>query len=676
MERDNKPLFVVITYTGNRDLAGTDATVKLQLFDDRNNSTPPIDLSHTFVDDFERGKIDTFKLRGQDTAQLSRTSKITELELRIENCGVLSDWYVDKVEVQNLETNETFLFPVFRWIRKGVVYRIQHLDTSLPQGQPKPVGDARKAELRVTRSLYELDQKLPAQFPGGPCQVKKVPQEEHFQLEEMLTIGKQAIKLKKTADYTKALKLDIKCLDDIKKIYSGDFNIPERASFWRSDEYFAMQRVAGLNHSIIELVTSIPSKFPVTDDLLQPFLEGLTLAQALEKKRLFMCDLHLMDGLLLKENRKLCAPIALFFLNTKNTLRPVAIQLNQRPGIDNPIFTPGCPTWTWTLVKMWFNHADALYHQALTHLGFTHLLMEGFSLATHRQLSVSHPVFKILAPHFLYLHAINSLALSELLDDGGWVDKTTSYGNTGMYQLVERGFQQWSVEQHGLLHNDLRRRGVDDPEVLPNYPYRDDATLLYDAISEYVNSYIDLYYKDNETLQADYEVQHWVKELAEERNFSEGGIGILGLPVKGSLTSLDQLKDIVVCIIYTCSVGHAATNFIQYDEYGFPPNYPLTLNKHMLKDFVATEADVVKALPDIVSIMDSLTITKILSTKSTKSLGYFEVQFIYDPKAIAIVNSFRKRLEEISEIIDKRNIERHPSYNYLDPKYIPNAISI
>ena len=27
-------------------------------------------------------------------------------------------------------------------------------------------------------------------------------------------------------------------------------------------------------------------------------------------------------------------------------------------------------------------------------------------------------------------------------------------------------------------------------------------------------------------------------------------------------------------IIYTCSVSHASTNFPQYEEYGFPPNYP------------------------------------------------------------------------------------------------------
>ena len=39
--------------------------------------------------------------------------------------------------------------------------------------------------------------------------------------------------------------------------------------------------------------------------------------------------------------------------------------------------------------------------------GFTHILMETVAICTHRQLSPSHPIFKLLAPHFLYLIAVN-----------------------------------------------------------------------------------------------------------------------------------------------------------------------------------------------------------------------------------------------------------------------------
>ena len=38
---------------------------------------------------------------------------------------------------------------------------------------------------------------------------------------------------------------------------------------------------------------------------------------------------------------------------------------------------------------------------------FTHLIMEGIAVVTNRELSQSHPIFRLLAPHFLFLLAIN-----------------------------------------------------------------------------------------------------------------------------------------------------------------------------------------------------------------------------------------------------------------------------
>lgn len=72
------------------------------------------------------------------------------------------------------------------------------------------------------------------------------------------------------------------------------------------------------------------------------------------------------------------------------------------------VYTPKDPTNTWLVAKMFYNNAEAQHHQALTHLGYTHLLMEGVVICTHRNLSPSHPLFKLMAPHFLFLLAINT----------------------------------------------------------------------------------------------------------------------------------------------------------------------------------------------------------------------------------------------------------------------------
>ena len=53
---------------------------------------------------------------------------------------------------------------------------------------------------------------------------------------------------------------------------------------------------------------------------------------------------------------------------------------------------------------------------------------------------------------------------------------------------------------------------------------------------------------------------------------------ILFQGVPASLTSAEELTEMLTVFIFISSVGHAAANFGQYDEYAFPPNYPSTLN--------------------------------------------------------------------------------------------------
>jgi hypothetical protein len=42
--------------------------------------------------------------------------------------------------------------------------------------------------------------------------------------------------------------------------------------------------------------------------------------------------------------------------------------------------------------------------------------------------------------------------------------------------------------------------------------------------------------------------------------------------------SIGNLVTVLTNIIYICSVEHSATNFPQYEQYGFPPNLPATLH--------------------------------------------------------------------------------------------------
>ncbi|CAL1548228.1 unnamed protein product [Lymnaea stagnalis] len=664
--------YVVKVHTGNgfKTLTG-DVNVVIKLYDDLNHSSEKIHLKT----DLDEKAPCTFTIPGRDTKQLNNKGKISMIEFWRDSLELYNDRYLDKIEVDNVKTKETFVFPVFRWVKPNTCYQVRHLDTSLPQYDDDAQQEQRRTEIEERRKEYVLDQK----FPNGPIQVKQLPRIEDFSCKHKLTLIYFRARLEIMKYLDNIFSGPWHSIEDRLNVYSDiGFPVPKNAEAWKEDVNFAMQRVASVNTSLIKLMTSVPEKFPVTDKILSPLLQGLSVRDAIKQKRLFVCDLEILDGLPVKDNFTLCAPIGLFFMDDSSQLKPVAIQLFQEPGPDNPIFTPGCNVWTWNMVKMWYNNAESFYHQSLTHLGLTHLMMESFALATERNLSVSHPVYKLLKPHFLDLMAINNLAITTLINDGGWIDRVTNAGHKGLHAVIVKRLETWKLDIDGILPQDLKKRGLDDPSVLPCYHYREDATLLYSAINRYVCDYLQLYYRAPKDLSGDYEIQSFVQELVKEKDYAKGGMGIKGLPGNGALTNLDQLQQICTSVIYISSVAHAATNFPQYDEYGFPPKWPLLFSGKppTNPEVILQEGDLMKCLPDKATTLAIMEITKLLSTSPTKSLGDFETQYIFDPKALEILDRFRQELIDIGKTIGARNAKRMFPYTYLDPVEIPNSISI
>ncbi|XP_070566962.1 allene oxide synthase-lipoxygenase protein-like [Ptychodera flava] len=409
----------------------------------------------------------------------------------------------------------------------------------------------------------------------------------------------------------------------------------------------------------------------VTEKMLKPMLENLSIEDAIKEKRLYIINYEVLKCI---EDKKICAPIALFFVNSKKEFVPVAIQLLQEKGDKNPVFLPTDYRYTWMLAKMHFNNADASFHQSCSHLGFTHLIMESIAVCTHRNLSPSHPLFRLMAPHFLYILAINSLALTKLVIPGGWVDQTMTIGRDGMFTLVAKVFAEWRMDVDGTLPEDLKQRGVDDKKALPNYHYRDDAKRLYKAINDYVKRVVSAHYGNPGKIARDEEIQSWAKEMVAP---IPEGCGIKGVPGNGSFRTVDQIVQTVTSVIFISSVGHAAVNFGQYDQYGFPANYPATLQSDPPSSKVRLdERAILDQLPTKESTLSVLEVTRVLSTKATNSLGDFEVQYQYDNIGGKAVDEFKKRLVKIGDEIDEQNKTRDPTYTHLHPKNVPNAISI
>ncbi|XP_045132500.1 polyunsaturated fatty acid 5-lipoxygenase-like isoform X2 [Portunus trituberculatus] len=652
---DMKKAFQLMVKTGDQEGAGTDANVWVVLEDEKGRATPRFKLDKILYNDLERSKRDTYKVDCPE-----EFGRVARIRLSRDSQGIADDWFCDYIHIEDRRNNNkrkiskdhaaktvrnflgsayikenaaeektVYFFPIHRWVAARNDYLFDEYGVCLPQLDISL--EARKHDLQKKRESY----KYIVHAPGMVAQIENLPSDEKFSEEYYWTFASEKVSLLAQTKFIEWTTSKWNTLENLKSVFKKSLGEPECIDVWKEDWWFGLQRLQGVNPQVIALCPAIPDNFDVTEETVKGLLDDLTLEEALKKKKLFICDLEITDNLECKDNRELASPLALFYLNKKNELMPVAIQLKQKKGPDNPVYTPNDSPNTWLVAKMFYNNAEAQHHQALTHLGYTHLLMEGVVICTHRNLSPSHPLFKLMAPHFLFLLAINTRGLEKLVAPGGWVDMCMTQGVQGIFELMKRGFDRWRFDREGQVEKELESRGVLDPDVLPYYPYRDDAIPLYNVIKKYVRTVVTHHYDTPEKLTGDWELKWWREELVKPRD--NNGVGLKNVPGNDEegFTSVDQVVDAVTVIIATCSLGHAAANFQQYEQYGFVPNYPgILMGPVPSEKKIYTEKDIMALLPDKRMTLDIMVITKLLSSRGTNSLGNFEMQYLYDPVGV------------------------------------------
>ena len=450
--------------------------------------------------------------------------------------------------------------------------------------------------------------------------------------------------------------------------------LPPIAKDYQIDEVFAEMRVAGPNPIMLRRVERLDGRFPVTDQHYQLAVPGDTLEAAGQEGRLYLADYQLLDGV---ENghfpdaqKYLYAPLALFALPPgKTKLVPVAIQCKQEPAPDNPVFTPD-DGYNWLIAKTVVEIADGNVHEAITHLGRTHLLIEPFVIATHRQLAASHPLHLLLEPHFEGTLAINNQAHRHLVAPGGACDQMMAGTIAETRGLAVKGLKSYPFRD-STLPQVLRERGLDDPGLLPHYPYRDDALLYWQVIRRWASDYLALYYPTDADVQQDAELRNWLAELA-----SPDGGRVVGLGFTGQAPDRDALTDIVAKIIFTSSAQHAAVNFPQCDLMTYVPNMPLAgyAPAPTRKDG-GTLADYLAMLPPRHTSELQVELGYLLGATHYTTLGQYGRRHFRDPRVAGPLMTFEKQLFQIGQIIAERNRRRRP-YTYLEPAGVPQSINV
>uniref|UniRef100_A0A8C9P216 Arachidonate 15-lipoxygenase type B n=1 Tax=Spermophilus dauricus TaxID=99837 RepID=A0A8C9P216_SPEDA len=416
---------------------------------------------------------------------------------------------------------------------------------------------------------------------------------------------------------------------------------------WQDDTFFASQFLNGLNPVLIQRCRSLPKNFPVTDDMVAPILgPGTSLQAELEKGSLFLVDHGILSGVRTNvingKPQFSAAPMTLLYQSPGNgPLLPLAIQLSQTPGPNNPIFLPTDDKWDWLLAKTWVRNAEFSVHEALTHLLHAHLLPEVFTLATLRQLPSCHPLFK-----------------------------STGLGIGGFSELIQRNMEQLSYSVL-CLPEDIRARGVED---IPNYYYRDDGMQIWGAMERFVSEIVGIYYPNDASVRDDQELQAWVREI-----FSRGFLDRESSGVPSSLDTQEALVRYVTMVIFTCSAQHSAISAGQFDSSVWMPNLPPTMQlppptskgQAQPEGFIAT-------LPPVNATCDIIIALWLLSREpgDQRPLGTYPDEHFTEEAPQRSIAAFQDHLTQISRDIKERNQKLALPYPYLDPSLIENSVSI
>ncbi|MDB9316333.1 lipoxygenase family protein [Nodularia spumigena] len=469
----------------------------------------------------------------------------------------------------------------------------------------------------------------------------------------------------------------VNSLKDYQKLFTT-IELPAIAKTFDQDQVFAYMQVAGYNPLVIKRVNSPGANFPVEETHYQAVMgNDDSLAAAGQEGRLYLADYQILDGAIngtyLNYQKYAYAPLALFAIpknsDPNRLLRPIAIQCGQTPGADYPIITPNSGKYAWLFAKTIVHIADGNFHEAVSHLARTHLFVGVFVIATHRQLSPSHPLSLLLRPHFEGTLAINNAAQEVLIAPGGGVDRLLSSTIDNSRILAVRGLQSYSFNE-AMLPNQLKQRGVDDPELLPVYPYRDDALLIWNAIHQWVSDYLSLYYPTDKDIQNDTALQAWAAEAK-----AENGGRVPDFGENGGIQTLDYLVDAATLIIFTASAQHAAVNFPQKDLMSYAPAFPLAGYVSASIKGEVSEQDYLNLLPPLEQAQQQFNLLTLLGSIYYNQLGEYPKSHFANPKVQTLLQKFQSQLQQIEITINQRNLHR-PTYEYLLPSKIPQSINI
>ncbi|XP_073349148.1 hydroperoxide isomerase ALOXE3-like isoform X2 [Pagrus major] len=244
------------------------------------------------------------------------------------------DWFCSKIVVKTPEEYE-ILFPCHRWLSRGesVFLRGGRATKAFEDLHPRLL-EQRKKELLQQKITYKW-----SEYADGMPYMLNIPnpravpteisysQSKAFQFESRRQNIGFVLKLKDLTDEP------WESFEAMKEFpWFKDSPLLEYVSqHWQDDDFFGYQFLNGANPHSIQRCSTLPSNFPVAEEMVKPFLaNGSSLTAEMKKGNIFITNYKIMDGLPTRvidgKLAVLTAPLCLLYLNPEKKLQPIAIQ--------------------------------------------------------------------------------------------------------------------------------------------------------------------------------------------------------------------------------------------------------------------------------------------------------------------------------------------------------------
>ncbi|KAH0726823.1 hypothetical protein KY284_002688 [Solanum tuberosum] len=489
--------------------------------------------------------------------------------------------------------------------------------------------------------------------------------------------------------------------------------IQEDKFAWRTDEEFGRETLAGTNLVLISRLQEFPPKrnldrniygnqnSTITREQIEDKLDGLTVDEAIKTNRLFILNHHdivmpLLRRINTSTNTKTYASTTLLFLQDTETLKPVAIELSlphpngDQFGAVSKVYTPsdqGVEGSIWQLAKAYATVNDSGTHQLISHWLNTHAVMEPFVIATNRQLSVLHPIHKLLQPHFHDTMNINALARQTLINGDGFIEKFLFPAKYSM-EMSSVAYKDWVFPEQALPADLIKRGMAVEDSISPfgirlliqDYPYAVDGLKIWSTIKIWVTEYCNFYYKSDVTVQKDNELQAWCKEIREEGHGDKKDE-----PWWPKMQTLQELIDSCTIIIWIASALHAAVNFGNYSYGGYLVNRP-SLSRKFMPEPGSAEYEELKINPDKIFLKTvvpqqltllGMSVLELLSRHASDTLYLGQndsPEWTKDQEPLLAFERFGKKLSDIENQIIQMNGDHKKWKNRSGPVKVPYTL--